>query len=142
MKIIKHTKPYSWLQWPIKMVGDNLENKLHITAKYFGAAKIDASVVIEKISNLYPLQEKYRDVDWTPVIFDEIYFVLELTQYPLVMERTHELFSLIEDDYPEYRPHISVSGSLWDEIKNKNLKPKDLQLTFGEIELWLGTPNE
>lgn len=141
MKIVEHDKPYSWLQWPVKLTG--METDLHVTAKFFGKAKIDVGAVLQKIRNLYPIQEKYKDIEWEPAIFGngEDVYVLELTRYPSVMDRVHDLFDLVNDDFPEYRPHITIPKGSWDAVKEGKITPQQVDLTFGVIELHLGKPN-
>ncbi len=141
MKLINHDKPYSWLQWPVTLKGVDLPS-LHVTAKFFGSAQIDPEDVDISLNHRYPLNARYRDIVWVPVKFAPHIYVLELTEAPLAMQAFHNLFSLIKDDYPEYRPHITVPHDLWYKILTEELTPKDFNLTFGEIELWLGTPNE
>lgn len=144
MKIISHNKPYSWLQWPVTIEGFK-DLRLHVTAKFFGTAKINPIMVNNLLSSFYPIKPKYLFIHWSAEIFygkdGTPAYVLELVEAPSIMAITHRAFDLIADDYAPYRPHITIPEDLWGEIAHDQLDVSAQDITFGELELHLGTPN-
>lgn len=136
MKIIEFAnKPYSWLQWPVTLNGCP-KTTLHITAKFFGAVKIDRNAIIGRL----PLQEVMwhtREFLWYPTIFSGGH-VLELIRFPKEMLEFHNRFDLVMDQFTPWRPHISVSRDYWIKVDSEGLTPESENMTLGEIELCLG----
>lgn len=124
---------YSYLYWPVQIDGENL----HITAKFLGKEK----VTVEEIRK--DLDGKNRDVDvwgleWTPVVFDTKndgkVKVLQFTEFPNSMKEVHDaLAKYKKDDYPDYKPHVTVSDKLWDKVKENSYSPDDMGITIGKL---------
>lgn len=134
---------FSCLMWPCTM--DLVEDRLHMTAKFFG----DTPITIEEISDVL---DKLPDFDkpfnmsefeWQPVVFhtnnDGKVPVLEFTKVPDVVSAIHDALSTFrKDDYPNYRPHITVSREIWEQVADGELTPKDAGLSFLPLELSIG----
>ncbi len=145
MKIIELPgKAYSWLQWPVTLKSLTQESEClqaHLTAKFFGRAKIDVNYVLEKVRP-YDAFLDSQWVAWNPVMFSNITYVLKLTTMPTTISYVHALFGLIEDQFKPYQAHITVPQLYWELVKKKKLTPQDVNLQFGELELCLGTEDD
>jgi hypothetical protein len=139
MKTVNVNKPYSWLQWPVRL--KNLEKPgLHVTVKYFGEAAINPKYVGHALDNL-PRIELTKFLSWRPECFDETLgiYVLELLHVPPAMIVAHQQFALIKDQFEPWRPHITVPLAYWDRVAKDGWTPQSEELTFDEIELCLGS---
>jgi hypothetical protein len=137
MKIIEIDKPYSWLQYPVTM-STFKSDTLHLTIKYFGNVKINPY----KVERLVRKFERYKladlkKIEWTTQMFGETP-VLELYRYPAWINRLHEQFDLIADQFPSYRPHISISQEYWERARSEIHRPYEVDLKIGGLELFLG----
>lgn len=139
MKTINTDKPYSWLQWSVELGG--FSGEAHVTAKFFGRAKISAHAVEELLLTSVAKSRELRShlFWWEPRVFGVDTPVLEFTTYPRELWDIHDLFKLIEDDFKPWRPHITVHQSYWERISETGASPLDEGLGFGELELYLGT---
>lgn len=144
IKVIKRDKSYSWLQWRVILPGlygpSAMENP-HVTAKFFGNAKISAEGV-QQVLSAYPLYNvtpsSINLMEWVPQKFQDSH-VLELIHYPKRMQLIHDAFPVIEDQFTPWRPHITVPKPYWEFIKATGATPQAELLVFGELELYLGT---
>ena len=123
----------SYLSWPVELGGDPDH---HITCKFFSTLP----VTVEQIEACLKGIDKSppRSFGWTPIEFDTqkngTVRVLELNHFPKHMADCHyALESLRKDDYPEYRPHITVSDELWERVKKEKLLPGDLRIKVGPL---------
>lgn len=140
MKFYFADKSYSWLQWPVKLKSCK-EEKLHITAKFFGETNININVAEAMLNRLPSLenhieQSRGYSYSWKPEIFDGDTHVLVLNKCPVLIHQVNDLFALIRDDWPTFQPHITVPMNYWDLVKANDLTPLDENLEVGEIELW------
>jgi hypothetical protein len=138
MKTISTDKPNSWLQLPVSLRGCK-DPDLHLTVKYFGRAQINPVVVAAKIKHDILKPGDFRSpIEWTPTTFSDLFYVLELTKYPMVLAWMHSHFTLIADQFPPWRPHITVNKEYWAWVRDTKANPVSENLQFGEPELYLG----
>jgi hypothetical protein len=143
MKIVNVDKPYSWLQWPVTLKSCD-ESGLHLTTKFFGKAKVNPESIREMMqhfgplpSAMHPCLPEASDYRWEAAKFGDA-LVLELTQYPIGIVYAHARFSLIQDDFTPFGPHITVPRGYWEKVVREKLTPQDEKLCFGALELCLG----
>jgi hypothetical protein len=125
----------SYLYWPVSLEG---LDDLHITYKFLGDAPVSLNEVKDLFyRNGYP---RYPVVyEWQPEIFetqnDGATKVLEFTKFdPKMAELRKHLDHLRSDDYPAWRPHITVPEDVWQVIKDNNLKLADVDLRVKPME--------
>jgi 8-oxo-dGTP pyrophosphatase MutT (NUDIX family) len=124
----KYANTTSFLYYPVEMEG---VDEAHITVKFFG----EEPVTVDKIEEIL----KGKDLSpptsftWEPVEFDSKQNgkvrVLELKGLPSRIEDMHNALEVVrKDDYPTYRPHITVSDDIWERVKEEKLLPGDLRV--------------
>lgn len=137
----KYDKPkFSYLYWPVVIPGySGVEDELHITAKFLGNDKFKHAevfnLIMDKLQSVNP-----SDLEWEAVEFDTKndgkVKVLEFKKFPSHMQEVHDaLNSLRKDDYPNYRPHVTVPEALWGAVKETKKQPLDVGMAIGPIEL-------
>jgi len=130
-------RPAAWLYWPasIPEYGD----ELHITLKWFG----DSPVTVDEIaSELFGTNHVIdaEKLKWKPSVFDTKNDgpipVLELIEYPNWLTILQSRFTKYrQDDYPAYRPHITVSDQHWNSVGVNKYQPSDVGMTIGDLRL-------
>lgn len=136
MKVIEVEKPYSWLQWPVRLKNCP-EPKLHITAKFFGQAAIDPNYVRLIAQNTRLSYEDVAGLTWSHELFAGLTHCLELHGVPSTMIAVHHAFGLIRSDFTPWRPHISVPTAYWEQVVANQWTPKSEELLIGDLELCL-----
>lgn len=134
MKIIEHVKPYSWLQWPLRL--KNCNESVHITAKYFGKADIDPWAIDRRMRGNFFLP--HDQFEWRPELFSDIIPVLELVRVPAALLSVHHSFDVIRNDFFPYRPHITVPKEYWAWVNLNKIKIQEELILIGEPELHYG----
>lgn len=142
MKVIYHNKPYTWLSFKADIPAYPSE-KLHLTVKFFGRAEVDPQVVA---LTAYTIEDRImrkglgvvKNMAWRPAKFDTGKYVLEFYRYPPCFDTLHNKFKLVLDQYPIWRPHLTVTEEFTKYIEKEKLRPYDVGLTFGDLELWVG----
>lgn len=122
----------NYIYWPV-MVNNY---RLHITLKYLG--EVDAPpdkvlTALKPFKNLLPNFYEFR-----PEIFEfkgVEHYVLEFTKFSPNITDIHNAVNFRPDDFPTYRPHVTVDKDFWHVIRNKNLK-----INSPEIEWYFGMP--
>jgi hypothetical protein len=141
MKIVHVNKSYSWLQWPVTLKSCDAP-RLHVTAKFFGSAPINPFAIIDRVPGQFLFVPFVEQISWRPEIFNDIVHVLEFTRFPEFMTGLHDEFAVFADQFPSFRPHITVPKVYWDKVNNEGLSPIDEKLAFGPLELCYGTEDE
>lgn len=127
----------SCMMWPVKLEGVE-DPSLHVTAKYFGSEPLLIEEVEDALLGLDHRIPSNDEFSWAPIVFDTkndgLVPVLELTTYPKMFSELHQRMEKFKvDDYPSYRPHITVSEEVWNLVSTQGLTPKDLGLSFGDL---------
>lgn len=137
----KYDKPkFSYLYWPVVIPGySGVDDELHITAKFLGTDKFKHAEVFDLI------KDKLQHIDLNALEWEAVEFdtksdgkvkVLEFKKFPQHMQDVHDaLHSLRADDYPNYRPHVTVPAELWGAVKETKKQPLDVGMAIGPIEL-------
>lgn len=137
---MKKKIPFSYIYWPVNLRDPNtgeLVQDAHITAKFLGNPKNPPSVskveiLIANFHKTIPLQEMM----FHPTIFDTPFgekFVLEIEPNE-TMWRIHGCFdSLREDDFPTFRPHITLPEDIWKRVVKSKLDRHHLRLCAGSL---------
>lgn len=129
---------FSYIYWPVCI--ENLDD-LHITYKFLGDSPVSLNQMKDLFSrNGYP---RYPIVhEWQPEIFgtknDGGVKVLEFTKFdPGMAELRKHLDHLRTDDYPSWRPHVTVDEDIWQFIKDNGLKLTDVDFRVKPLEMKL-----
>lgn len=125
----------SFLSWGVSIQGDWDH---HITCKFFKDVPVTPEQIEEALKGIDVSPPKVSELSWEPVEFDtkniDKVKVLELKRYPKRLADAHfALEAIRKDDYPDYRPHVTVSEELWARIKKEKLGPGDLQMEVGPL---------
>lgn len=136
-------KSNSWLEWPVKLKGLADIYNPHITAKFFGKARIDPKVVERRCEASKPFVPwKALQFEWETKIWtghdNEKYFVLLLTKYPTQMLELHKGFDLILDQFTPWQPHISVPKAYFFLVEDQAFLPYQCDLEVGDPVLYIG----
>lgn len=138
MKIIEVKKEYSWLQWPVKLMGYE-SPRCHITAKFFGHADLDPGEVAKALEPVSSMAGKWGNYfQWEATRFSEIIPVLKLMAMPYQLRATHACFPIFKDQFDPFQPHITVDERYWLRVFDEKLTPESEQMEVGPIELCLG----
>lgn len=147
----KYGRTTAYLYWPVRLSGVNEEwtdDTLHITAKFLGETepgkgsdpwsglRMAVSEIIDKLARVKPHVDS--SWEWKPVTFDTQndgkVKVLELLKYDRVIAEVHEaLAPLRKDNYPDFRPHITVDDHVWEIVEKEKLSPGDMHLQVGPL---------
>ena len=128
-------KTTSFLHYPVTVAGDPDH---HITIKFFGKTPVTIEQIQQALEGIDLDVPEWDEWDWTPVEFDSKQNgkvrVLELTDFPERLKLQHDaLEPLRADDYPTYRPHITVSDELWEQVRDEKLSPVDLEVQIDPL---------
>ena len=123
----------SFLHYPIHIDGETDEH--HITVKFFDKTPVTTEQIEEVTKGIPKTPPPISS--WNPIILQGKrgdVKVLELDKLPPHVSQLHYALEAIrKDDYPDYRPHITVSEELWDRIKAEKLGPQDLGVKAGPL---------
>lgn len=136
MKTIIVEKPYSRLQWPVTLKNCK-EPKLHITAKFFGRASIDANYISMIVQRARLSHDDVAGLSWTTNLFAGLSHALELHDVPSTIIAVHHAFPLIKDQFAPWRPHITVPKDYWEQVVANGWTAQSEELQLGELELCL-----
>jgi hypothetical protein len=125
----------AYLAWPVKFRG--LDLALHVTAKYLGNSPFSIEDITDRLKGLNTGLDLSK-AEWAPNIFGGGTYVLELI---LLNKDAYSvnaaLASLREDDYPKWRPHVSVPSIVWKNIRHQELTPKEVVAHVGPLTLFV-----
>jgi 2'-5' RNA ligase len=126
----KYDKPlFSYVYWPVRIPGVDKPD-LHITCKFLGEVELETEDLapLVKAGIKYPLIYKWEAVEFDSKNDGKVK-VLEIVKFDPAMTLAHDsLGHLKKDDYPSYRPHITVPESYWLKVKNENIDIMDVGL--------------
>jgi len=129
LKAKYENKGFSYLSWKCSLDMEGCED-LHITAKFLGKQPVTKEDIFGLLDPLdIPLDVDVDEVDWVAEEWDTKNDgktkVLRLNRYPASMVDLHEaLAPLRDDDYPEYKPHITVPDAVWALVKGDDMSPE------------------
>jgi GNAT superfamily N-acetyltransferase len=130
----------SCLMYPVTIRGvQNFYQDLcfHITLKSFNPQQ-DPKQVLDRMGDgpyRTPVPEELGLVaDQLVSAAGNHYYVLKVVTIPAYMLAAYNRLDGLGIQYPEFRPHITIDKVLYDEIREKDLKPQDLELTIGPLE--------
>jgi 8-oxo-dGTP diphosphatase len=130
----------SCLMYPVTIRGvENFYQDLcfHITLKSFNPQQDPREVLDRMGDSPYqtPVPEELGLVaDQLVSAAGNHYYVLKVATIPTYMLAAYNRLDGLGIQYPEFRPHITIDKVLYDEIREKDLKPQDLELTIGPLE--------
>jgi oligoribonuclease (3'-5' exoribonuclease) len=130
----------AYLSWPVTIDGDD---SLHVTCKFIGTDPFSVDEVVGLIQEGSPDGTDFpvsNELSWEPITFDTEndgkVKVLELKGVPQNVVDCHDaLWTIRQDDYPDYKPHVTVPDKLWERIKAEGLTPQDLGMQVGPLRL-------
>lgn len=143
----------AYLAWPVRLSGRVEE--FHITAKYLGTieqlpyvnmncAEPDpvGDVLDEVLKRIRPHHlPGIIDLSgcvWMPTKFNPVTHVLVLSGLNgIYYDKQARLASMRPDDYPEWRPHITVPKDLWTEIKKRHATLSAVVESTGPLTLYV-----
>lgn len=116
----------AYLAWPVKLILPTLKGvrleEAHVTLKYIGETE-DAERLIKDICERLSGKLVNLDLDkvrWTATKFNPSTYVLELHDLdPVYQVMRDAVADLRQEDYPGWRPHITVPKATWQEIKTR-----------------------
>lgn len=134
---------FSYLSWQCSLSEPGCDS-LHITAKFLGTVPVTKEEVLQLIGSDVPTTVDADAVDWVAEEWDTKndgkVKVLRLTKFPWNMSAIHEaLAPLRDDDYPEFKPHITVPAEVWAKVKGDGgpeyIGPAQLGLRITDLVL-------
>lgn len=128
----------NYVFWPVEMVFDGwqFDQTLHVTAKFLGNVECTPDAIYYATKHILHRKFKSSEFAWKPSIFNPSTRVLELTRYPLELADVRNALDFLrKDDYPTFRPHITIPYGLWDVIRSKGATPEELGLQLGKLKL-------
>lgn len=131
----------SYLAWTATINGrllDSHDKPLHVTCKYLGVIDISVGTIQTLLRGLNPSPVTYRDQPrWQPAVLGEgkmKAYTLELLNPPARMVACHHAFDAIRpEDFPTWRPHISMDKGLWDFLQTRS--PGNTMIECGPLTL-------
>lgn len=108
----------NYVYWPVILNG----RQYHITLKYLGDVDVKPDKVLAALKPFKTLLPLFYD--WEPVVFNsgnEIHYVLEFTKFAALIPEMHDALNFRPDDFPTYRPHITVPKDVWDKAEKFEL---------------------
>lgn len=132
------------LLWPVSVLGERERSDgypYHITLKYFGEGQIPQNKVTQRMDSLDVRPPSGFSLE--PFIFGagtpKEAHVLLLKGVSDRYQKLREAFDDIRpDDFPEYKPHITVTQDLWERVKEEKLSPADLRIKIFPLEYRIG----
>ncbi len=112
----------NYVYWPVMLDGRDY----HITLKYLG--DVDASpgqvlTALKPFKNLLPTFYGMRREVFN--FNGQDHFVLELHAVGVGVQEMHDALNFRPDDFPVYRPHVTVSKLLWEGLAGHRLADLD-----------------
>lgn len=131
----KYQKTTSFLHYPVSLNGDT---DYHITVKFFAESPVTGEEIEEALKGLDLSPLSLSEIAWKPVEFESKEWnkikVLELTKFPKRLQDMHDrLEKFHHDQYPNYRPHVTVEDDLWEYVQLNKLSPGDLGMKIGKL---------
>jgi oligoribonuclease (3'-5' exoribonuclease)/8-oxo-dGTP pyrophosphatase MutT (NUDIX family) len=128
-------KENTYLYYPVTINGDD---DYHLTVKFLGicsATKEEILKAMEGIDKTPPEEFQWRPIEWDSKNDGKVK-VLELLGVPENLVDLHDsLEEFREDEYDEYRPHITVEDDLWEKIKRDNIDPSKALVQVGPLSI-------
>lgn len=132
----------SYLAWPIIFVDRlGVVEEAHVTLKYFGSTPVTVNELKTRfLGCLLRLEIDWR-VSWTPnVFFKSRVMVLSNLDDRLLITKS-AVDALRKDDYPEWRPHITLSKEVWGPLARTPVEPWQAIRETGPLTLFVdGSP--
>lgn len=128
-------KENTYLYFPVTING---EDEYHLTVKFLGvnsATKEEILEAMEGVDKSPPMEFQWQPIEWDSKNDGKVK-VLELLGTPENLKGLHDsLEQFREDDYPEYRPHITVEDDLWEKIKRDSIQPGQALVQMGPLSI-------
>jgi len=127
----------SYLCWNVCFKKNS--RNFYLPCKFLGDSPCELEILKALLQGINTQGPDPAKISWEPIILDTpkgSVPVLLIHGCPASMNDCHKALSgLRGDDFPEWKPHITINSALWREIKNKGLQPQDLGITFGPLLL-------
>jgi len=124
------------LEWPVFWPGT--EMRFHITLKYLGDVSVLHWEVFRLAGEALEKDLWAGPLAWVPAVFEfegTKSYVLELTNVPRWAFEAHErLGKLRKDDFPKWRPHITVPKGVHDLVLATGATPMSSGISIGPLE--------
>lgn len=118
----------NYIFWPVMLNG----KKHHITLKYLGDVDVPPAKVLSALKPFKNLLPNFYDIRRDIFTFKgEEHFVLELFALGAGVQEMHDALNFRPDDFPSYRPHVTVSKMLWGDLAG---------VAFGYLDFYIGMP--
>lgn len=118
----------NYIYWPVILNG----KKLHITLKYLGDVDVKPDKVLNALKPFKNLLPAFYDMKREVFNHEGVdHYVLELFAYGLGVAEMHDALDFRADDFPHYRPHITLSKEIWDDLRGQSFK---------ELNFFIGMP--
>ena len=147
----------AYLAWPVKLEACPTLKDLHITLKYLGSIEpIVARICLrDKLASAFgpaplvaEIEERLKfseltftvapNLRWKPESFNPVTRVLVIEGYDARLRETQkDVAGLRKDDYPNWRPHITLPGHFWDVISREQLTLGECGLSVGPLTLFI-----
>lgn len=131
----------AYLGWPVFIQGPRHTVASHVTLKYIGEEEFSLLKLIgalEGLTTKLDLSHAYWDPEiWCAEGQPERY-VMVLGGLNPETELTRKLVdNLRKDDYPVWRPHVSVSREVFEYLRDRQISPQDGVTGVGALFLFL-----
>lgn len=126
-----------YLAWPVQLKTPMAHVPAHITLKYLGMAETTVNDVRARLKGLETKFE-FSNARWRGETFDRQSYVMVLEGLDSALLKTRAAVDNIRtDDYPEWRPHLTLEKSIWSFITHGNLTPQQVIRTIGSLTLYM-----
>jgi hypothetical protein len=127
----------SYLAWPVQFLPSLKIPEAHITLKYFGDSMVSPLDLKKRFSDCM-LRFRIKQTHWNSEIFGGLSYVMVLNNVDPGLFITRSVVEdLHQDDYPQWRPHITLSREVWLKISQDKLQPSDVITSVGALTLFV-----
>lgn len=125
----------SYLAWPVKL--KDLSQELHVTLKYLGDSPFTLGDLGRRLAGIDTKLDLTRAL-WVPERFDHGAHVMVLDGLSSAPHAAHAAVKdLRKDDYPTWRPHMTLPALPWARLTAAKATAKDTIESVGPLTLYV-----
>ncbi len=123
----------SYLGWPIVFSPYLKVPEAHVTLKYFGSAPISSHVLRKRLEGkLTKLTIDWR-TSWKPEVFFKTRVMVLSGLDGALLQTKAAVDDIRKDDYPDWRPHISLPKEPWGMLAETFIPPWQVIVAVGPL---------